>query len=60
MQQQFGGMLLAAVAAASGSTPMSVWFGALVNDPGIEQGQGVLPQFAYVAGLPWELCCQRG
>ena len=42
-----GGMLLAAVAAAT--TPMSVWFGALVNDPGIEQGQGVLPQFAYVA-----------
>ncbi|MCH7585469.1 MAG: hypothetical protein IH941_10015 [Acidobacteria bacterium] len=42
-----GGMLLAAVAAAT--TPMSVWFGALVDDPGIQQGQGVLPQFAYVA-----------
>ena len=42
-----GGMLLAAVAAAT--TPMSVWFGALFDDPGIQQGQGVLPQFAYVA-----------
>ncbi|MEE9297834.1 MAG: hypothetical protein V3V29_02205 [Acidimicrobiia bacterium] len=40
-------MLLAAVAAAT--TPMSVWLGALFDDPGIQQGQGVLPQFAYVA-----------
>lgn len=42
-----GGMLVAAVAAAT--TPMSIWFGALVDDPGIEVGVGVLPQFAYVA-----------
>jgi len=42
-----GGMLVAAVAAAT--TPLSIWFGALVDDPGIEIGQGVLPQFAYVA-----------
>ena len=42
-----GGMLLAAVAAAT--TPLSAWFGALVDDPGIQQGQGVLPQFAFVA-----------
>lgn len=40
-------MLVAAVAAAT--TAMSVWFGAFVDDPGIQQGQGVLPQFAYVA-----------
>lgn len=42
-----GGMMVAAVAAAT--TPMSIWFGALVDDPGIELGQGILPQFAYVA-----------
>jgi hypothetical protein len=42
-----GGMLVAAVAAAT--TPLSIWFGALVDDPGIEIGVGVLPQFAYVA-----------
>ena len=42
-----GGMLVAAVAAAT--TPLSVWFGALVDDPGIEVGLGILPQFAYVA-----------
>ena len=28
---------------------MSILFGALVDDPGIQQGQGVLPQFVYVA-----------
>jgi hypothetical protein len=42
-----GGMVLSAVAAAS--TPMSAWFGALFGDPGIQEGQGVLPQFAWVA-----------
>ena len=42
-----GGMLLSAVAAAT--TPLSAWFGSLVDDPGIQQGQGVLPQFAFVA-----------
>ena len=39
--------MLAAVTAAA--TPLSTWFGALVDDPGIDVGQGVLPQFAYVA-----------
>lgn len=39
--------MLAALSAAT--IPLSIWFGSLVDDPGIQQGQGVLPQFAYVA-----------
>ena len=42
-----GGMVLAAVAFAT--VPMSIWFGSLVDDPGLQQGQAVLPQFGYVA-----------
>jgi hypothetical protein len=28
---------------------MTIWFGSLVDDPGLGVGQAVLPQFAYVA-----------
>jgi hypothetical protein len=42
-----GGMLVAAVAFAT--VPMSLWFGSLVDDPGLQEGQAVLPQFGYVA-----------
>lgn len=42
-----GGMLLAAIAWAT--VPMSLWFGALADDPGLQEGQAVLPQFGYVA-----------
>ena len=41
------GMVLAAVAFAT--VPLSLWFGSLVDDPGLEDGQAVLPQFGYVA-----------
>jgi hypothetical protein len=39
-------MILAAVAWAT--VPASLWFGSLVDDPGLQQGQAVLPQFGYV------------
>jgi hypothetical protein len=42
-----GGMIVAA--AAWGTVPMSLWFGSLVDDPGLQEGQAVLPQFGYVA-----------
>ncbi|MGH9085107.1 MAG: hypothetical protein ACRDYW_06605 [Acidimicrobiales bacterium] len=42
-----GAMVVAAVAAAT--VPMSRWFGDLVDDPGLQEGQAVLPQLAYVA-----------
>ena len=42
-----GGMLLAAVAWAT--VPLSRAFGALVDDPGLREGQAVLPQFGWVA-----------
>ncbi len=42
-----GGMIVAAV--AWGAVPMSLWFGSLVDDPGLQEGQAVLPQFGYVA-----------
>ena len=42
-----GGMIVAAVAWAT--VPMSLWFGSLVDDPGLQEGQAVLPQFGYVA-----------
>jgi hypothetical protein len=42
-----GGMMLAAVSWAT--VPMSIWFGSLVDDPGLQEGQAVLPQFGYVA-----------
>lgn len=41
------GMIVAAVAWAT--VPMSLWFGSLVDDPGLQEGQAVLPQFGYVA-----------
>lgn len=42
-----GGMILAGVALAA--VPWSISFGELVDDPGLQQGQAVLPQFGYVA-----------
>ena len=42
-----GGMILAAV--AWGTVPLSLWFGSLVGDPGLQEGQAVLPQFGFVA-----------
>ena len=42
-----GGMIVAAVAFAT--VPLSLWFGSLVDDPGLQEGQAVLPQFGYVA-----------
>jgi hypothetical protein len=42
-----GGMILAAVAWAT--VPLSLWFGSLVDDPGLQEGQAVLPQFGHVA-----------
>ena len=42
-----GGMILAAVAWAT--VPMSLWFGSLVDDPGLQDGQAVLPQLGHVA-----------
>ena len=42
-----GGMIVAAVAFAT--FPLSLWFGSLVDDPGLQEGQAVLPQFGYVA-----------
>lgn len=42
-----GAMILAALAWAT--VPMSRWFGSLVDDPGLQEGQAVLPQFAFVA-----------
>lgn len=42
-----GGMVLAAVAFAT--VPMSLWFGSLVDDPGLGAGQAVLPQLGYMA-----------
>jgi hypothetical protein len=42
-----GGIVIAAVAFAT--VPMSLWFGSLVDDPGVQEGQAVLPQFGYVA-----------
>lgn len=41
------GMILAALALAT--VPLSMSFGALFGDPGLETGQAVLPQFGYVA-----------
>lgn len=40
------GMISAAVAFAT--VPMSLWFGSLVDDPGLQEGQAVLPQLGYV------------
>ena len=42
-----GGMMVAAIAFAT--VPMSLWFGSLVDDPGLQEGQAVLPQLGYVA-----------
>lgn len=41
------GMFVAALAWAT--VPLSISFGALVDDPGFESGQSVLPQFGWVA-----------
>ena len=41
------GMIIAALAWAT--VPLSISFGALVDDPGFESGQSVLPQFGWVA-----------
>lgn len=41
------GMIVAALAWAT--VPLSISFGALVDDPGFESGQSVLPQFGWVA-----------
>lgn len=41
------GMILAAL--AFGAVPLSMSFGSLFDDPGLEAGQAVLPQFGYVA-----------
>lgn len=42
-----GGMIVAAVAWAT--VPMSLWFGSLVDDPGLQEGQAGLTRFGYVA-----------
>ena len=42
-----GGMIVAAIAWAT--VPLSLWFGSLVDDPGLEEGQAVLPQFGWAA-----------
>jgi hypothetical protein len=42
-----GGAMVVA-AAAFATVPMSLWFGSLVDDPGLQQGQAVLPQLGYV------------
>ena len=42
-----GAMILAAVAWVT--VPLSLWFGSLVDDPGLQDGQAVLPQFGYAA-----------
>jgi hypothetical protein len=42
-----GGMVVAALAFAT--VPLSIQFGSLVGDPGLESGQAVLPQLGYVA-----------
>ena len=36
-------------ALAWATVPLSLWFGSLVDDPGLEEGQAVLPQFGWVA-----------
>lgn len=41
------GMIVAALAFAT--VPLSLLFGSLFGDPGLESGQAVLPQFGYVA-----------
>ncbi len=41
------GMIVAALAWAT--VPLSISFGALVDDPGFESGQSALPQFGWVA-----------
>lgn len=41
------GMIVAALALAT--VPLSLSFGAFVDDPGLEAGQAVLPQFGFVA-----------
>jgi len=41
------GMIVAALAFAT--VPLSIQFGSLTGDPGLEAGQAVLPQFGYVA-----------
>ena len=42
-----GGMIVAALAFAT--VPLSIQFGSLTGDPGLESGQAVLPQLGYVA-----------
>ena len=42
-----GGMIAAALAFAA--VPLSIQFGSITGDPGLEAGQAVLPQLGYVA-----------
>ena len=42
-----GGMIVAALAFAT--VPLSIQFGSITGDPGLESGQAVLPQLGYVA-----------
>lgn len=42
-----GGLFVAALAFLT--VPLSIWFGDLVDDPGLQEGQAVLPQLGYVA-----------